>query len=86
MNKFINAVENGLLADLAGLYACDLSRELHTAHHVDCLACAKLSIVEAIVSYRQLDRLLRVKDGMAVSATTIEISIEQLQIVCKEQL
>lgn len=88
MYKFINAVESGLLADLSGLYTCDLSRELHTAFHVDCLACAKMSIVEAIVSYRQLDGLLRVTDGMAVSATTAEMSIEQnaLEILCKEQL
>lgn len=59
IEDYINPIERSLLTDLVDLYTCDLTVEKHEPSHEHCLACSKEAIVQAILSYQDLDALLR---------------------------
>lgn len=58
-DNYINPIECSLLADLVGLYTCDLKREQHRDSHINCIACSKQEIIRAIERYRELDSMAR---------------------------
>jgi hypothetical protein len=70
-DNYINPIERSLLADLIGLYACDLRREPHRDNHIDCIACSKQEIIRAIERYRELDSMARKLETLVAPATAL---------------
>ena len=65
IEDYINPIERSLLADLVDLYTCDLTVEKHKPAHGQCLACSKEAIVQAILTYQDLDARLREQELLA---------------------
>lgn len=64
-DNYINPIERSLLTDLVDLYTCDLTVEKHEPSHGHCLACSKEAIVQAILTYQDLDAHLREQELLA---------------------